>query len=305
MLWGILWPLCNEAFAAPDPAFARADLVLNNLDAATVHRGKRAMLANAPPHILVIDDSPEDIKSVLALLRTQPWRISIASEARQGYQRALALRPDLIVLDVRMPQMDGFTLCRLLREAPATRRVPIIFLSSAGEAQERLEGLSLGGVDYVLKSCPAEEVVARIRIHLQLTWREGSVEVNVAGDARLAPEQLVLRAAIRLIDQNLSELPGLEAIARKVGTHDKRLSAIFREHLGTTVFGYIREARLRRAQELLIAEDIDVQDIAELVGFRSACNFTTAFRERLGMTPSQFRQQARGGELSPRLTDPT
>lgn len=89
-------------------------------------------------------------------------------------------------------------------------------------------------------------------------------------------------------------MPSLAEIARKVGTHDKRLSAIFRERLGSTVFAYVREARLKYAQELLADSTVSVQDIADLVGFRSACNFTTAFRERVGVTPSQFRQRARG-----------
>ena len=246
------------------------------------------------PHILVIDDSPEDIRSLLAILRAQPWRLSIASDPRQGYQRALALRPDLIVLDVRMPGMDGFTLCRLLREAPATQRTPVIFLSSASTVEDRIEGLSLGGVDYVLKPFAAEEVLARIRIHLQLAWRDEVVARVEPAPAMQDPDQVMLRAAMRFIAQNLGELPSLAEIARKVGTHDKRLSSIFREHLGTTVFAYVREARLRKGQELLADSRLSVQDIAELVGFRSACNFTTAFRERQGLTPSQYRQQAQG-----------
>lgn len=249
------------------------------------------------PHILVIDDSPEDIRSLLVILRAQPWRLSLASDPRQGYQRALALRPDLIVLDVRMPGMDGFTLCRLLREAPATRRTPVIFLSSASTVEERLEGLSLGGVDYVLKPFAAEEVLARIRIHLQLAWREGVVTTPEPAAAEQDADQVMLRAAMRFIAQNLGELPSLAEIARKVGTHDKRLSGIFREHLGTTVFAYAREARLRKGQELLADSQLSVQDIAELVGFRSACNFTTAFRERQGLTPSQYRQQAQGAPV--------
>lgn len=61
-----------------------------------------------------------------------------------------------------------------------------------------------------------------------------------------------------------------------------------------TVFAYIRDARLRRGQDLLCESAMSVQDVAELVGFRNACNFTTAFRQRIGMTPSQFRQQALG-----------
>ena len=248
-----------------------------------------AMTAGQRPHILVIDDTPEDIRSLLVLLQVQPWQISVASDARQGYQRALALRPDLIVLDVHMPQMDGFALCRLLREAPATHVTPVIFLTSAGSVPERPEGLSLGAVDYVLKPFEPEEVLARIRIHLQLVRR---------GDASGAPveqlnsEQIVLRAAMRLIEQNLGEMPGLDEIARQVGTHDKRLSAIFRKHLNMTVFAYVREARLRQGQELVATSEMSIQAISELIGFRNACNFTTAFRERLGVTPSQFRQQS-------------
>ncbi|WP_037005204.1 response regulator [Ectopseudomonas composti] len=245
------------------------------------------------PLILVIDDMPEALQTLLQQIRAQGWRLSLASEARQGLQRALALRPDLIVLDVRMPQMDGFTLCRLLREAPATRNTPIIFLTSAGSLEERLEGLEMGGVDYVLKPFEAAEVMARIRIHLQLS-RTGQPQGAIDNPLEPADEEVViLQAAMRLIAQNLADLPSLAEIARKVGTHDKRLSAIFRQHLQTTVFAYVREARLRKGQELLAGSGMSVQDIAELIGFRSACNFTTAFRERQGMTPSQFRQQMR------------
>lgn len=86
-----------------------------------------AAAASESPHILLIDDVPEDIRATLVLLKAQPWRISLASDAHQGYHRALALRPDLIVLDVHMPHMNGFSLCRLLREAPSTGTPPSCF----------------------------------------------------------------------------------------------------------------------------------------------------------------------------------
>ncbi|BBP66950.1 MULTISPECIES: response regulator transcription factor [Pseudomonas] len=246
------------------------------------------------PHILLIDDVPEDIRATLVLLKAQPWRISLASDAHQGYQRALALRPDLIVLDVHMPQMDGFSLCRLLREAPATRQTPILFLSSANSSFERLEGLTVGGVDYIPKSCAPEEVLARIRIHLQLTWRVPPPREANPADPEPEGDEIVLRAAMRWIEEHLDDMPSLVQLAHKVGTHEKRLSRIFREHLGLTVFAYIRDARLRRGQDLLAESAMSVQDVAELVGFRNACNFTTAFRQRIGMTPSQFREQTQG-----------
>ncbi|YAF53264.1 Response regulator [Pseudomonas sp. E141] len=258
---------------------------------------------NNAPHILVIDDSPEELRGLVALLRQQAWRLSMASDARQGYQRTLALKPDLILLDVRMPGMDGFTLCRLLREAPATCRVPVIFLTSAGAVDERLEGLSLGSVDYVLKGCDPHEILARIRIHLQLAWRETVTAQSPEDREPVGSDEVMLRAAMRLIAQHLEEMPSLAQIARKVGTHEKRLSSIFREHLGSTVFAYIREARLRRGQELLAESAMDIQGIADQIGFRSACNFTTAFRERVGMTPSQYRQQAQSKGSAPRAAE--
>lgn len=266
------------------------------------HYDRRAATAQdagaceALPHILLIDDVPEDIRATLILLKTQPWRVSVASDALQGYQRALALRPDLIVLDVHMPHMDGFSLCRLLREAPATRHTPILFLSSANTSLERLEGLAVGAVDYIPKSYAPEEVLARIRIHLQLTWRARPPVQERPAEPAPQGDEIVLRAAMRLIEQQLDDMPSLPSLAQKVGTHEKRLSTIFREHLGLTVFAYIRDARLRRGQALLCESAMSVQDVAELVGFRNACNFTTAFRQRIGMTPSQFRQHSLGNE---------
>lgn len=249
-------------------------------------------LTHHKPHILLIDDCPEDVRSLLLQLSLQPWRISVASDPQQGYQRALALQPDLILLDVRMPKMDGFTVCRLLREAPATCSTPVIFLTSASELDTRLEGFRLGGVDYVLKPFEPEEVLARIRLHLQRVWRTApSSEPLVAVSA----DEVLLRAVLRFIDENLAQLPGLADIARSVGTHEKRLSAIFRQHLGSTVFAHVRQTRLRKGQELLAGSRMSVQDVADLVGFASASNFTTAFREQLGMTPSEFRQRALAG----------
>src|SRR3546814_18103872 len=84
----------------------------------------------------------------------------------QGYQRAQALQPDLILLDVHMPVLNGFNASRLLKNDPATAHIPIIFLTSANDLNDLLEGLTNGGVDYVIKPFEQEEVLARIRIHL-------------------------------------------------------------------------------------------------------------------------------------------
>jgi DNA-binding response OmpR family regulator len=252
----------------------------------------------ASPHILVIDDVPEDIRALLQALRAQPWRVSLATGGQQGYQRAQALSPDLILLDVRMPGMDGFALCRLLQELPQLRHTPILFLTSANTPDERLEGLGQGGVDYILKTCEPAELIARVKIHLRLAGRDAPHAPADQDATPVTHDEVLLRAAMRLIGSRLSEPFTLEQIAVDVGTYEKRLSAIFRQHLGTTVFAWIREERLRKGRGLLLETTLGMQDIAEQVGFRSASNFTTAFRERMGVTPSQYRLAAKLSAVS-------
>ncbi|MGF6495020.1 CheY-like chemotaxis protein [Luteibacter sp. 621] len=247
-------------------------------------------MAAQEPHILVIDDAPEGIRDLLQALRAEPFRVSLATSAAHGYQRAQVLSPDLVLLDVRMPGMDGFTLCRLLQELQPGRDMPVLFLTSAASEEERLAGLSQGAVDYILKSCSPAELLARVRIHLRLT-RRGTLE-DAPHDMPMGRDEVVLRAAMRYIGQRLADSLSLDVIAEAVGTYDKRLSAIFRQRVGTTVFGWIREERLRKSRELLTTTTLGMQDIALEIGFSSAANFATAFRERLGVTPGEYRKAA-------------
>lgn len=253
------------------------------------------------PHILIVDDRLEDVSTLLTLIKNKRWKITLANNGYVGYQRALALAPELIILDVVMPKIDGFAVCRMLRETPSTKNTPIIFLTNAGSPEERLEGFQLGGVDYIIKPFLAEEVLARINIHLQLSGSIHSfnqVELTHIYDAPLSeysPEQIHLKAAIKYIESSLSNTLSLAVIARSAGTHEKRLTAIFRKHLGVTVFGYVRRARLDKAQKLLITTEISITEIAGITGFLESCNFITAFRKEFGCTPKEYRKNSRVG----------
>jgi DNA-binding response OmpR family regulator len=246
--------------------------------------------------ILIVDDSAFEQRVLVDLLSELPYKVSVAFNGLQGYQLALANLPDLILLDVRMPNMDGYTACRLLKANPVTQDIPVIFLSGADADEERIMGLSIGGVDYVSKPFSPGELAARIQVHLDLARRvsdrgrqaSNDAEANTGG-ADSDPDAVIVAAVKRLIADNLATLPGLAEIARSVGTYREKLSQIFREQTGMTVFAFIREARIRRGEELLRDTDMDVQDIALLIGFNNAGNFATAFRERTGITPSAFR----------------
>lgn len=246
--------------------------------------------------ILIVDDSAFEQRLLTDLLSELPYKVSVAFNGLQGYQLALANRPDLILLDVRMPNMDGYTACRLLKANPVTQDIPVIFLSGADADDDRILGLSIGGVDFVSKPFSPGELAARIQVHLNLAKRQHA-PAPVPGpgeapepEAESDPDAVLVNAVKRLIADNLAALPGLAEIARSVGTYREKLSQVFREQTGMTVFGFIREERIRRGEELLKDTDIDVQDIALLIGFNNAGNFATAFRERMGVTPSAYRQ---------------
>jgi DNA-binding response OmpR family regulator len=255
------------------------------------------------PHVLLVDDCDEDLRLLADVLRGAHFRLTTANDGRKGYQRAVVSQPDLILLDVQMPELDGFSACRLLKVDPATQRIPVIFLTARNTPEERLRGLQLGGVDYVSKPALAAEVIARIHIHLNRERSYRGVEAAGVPAAKPAavgdPDESIFQAAAQLIRDSLACLPSVPEIARQLGTHDKRLGQLFRQRVGLTVSAFAAEERIVLARSLLEKTDMSVQNVAQQVGFASAANFTTAFRQRMGMPPVLYRQALREAGHAP------
>jgi len=244
-------------------------------------------------HILLIDDSPDELRLLAETLRDAAFRLSVAFDGVQGYDRAVASSPDLILLDVQMAKMDGFATSRLLKANPATAGIPVIFLSARADVDARLTGLREGGVDYITKPFSPDEVLERVRIHLKLA---SGARLRMAGTApqvddagAAGGDEVLVRAARRYLATRLAEPPSLDALARALGSNERRLSAAFHRYVGLTVFAYVREERMRRARHLLAHTASSIAAIAEEVGFSSAANFSTAFREHTGESPSAYR----------------
>ncbi|WP_457422990.1 response regulator [Roseateles sp. P5_E7] len=239
--------------------------------------------------LLLIDDAPEQLRQLSELL-ARHYRLLHATDGVSGFHRAQAQLPDLILLDLLMPGMDGHAVCRLLKADAATCEIPVIFLSAHANAQQRLDGLRLGAVDYIGKPFLAEEVLARVHVHLP---RAAAAPGPLA--AACDPELAFVHAATRLISEQLATLPSVSQMADQLGLSERRLSTLFRKHLGLTVSGFASEERIRLGCQMLATTPMSVQDIALDVGFANAANFSTAFRERLGLTPQAWRQQQRNG----------
>ena len=118
--------------------------------------------------ILVVDDTPENIQSLGGVLKARGYQVSVATNGRQALAVLEKLRPDLILLDVMMPELDGFETCALIKQAPALRGIPIIFLTARADTADIVRGFELGAVDYVAKPFNAHELLARVNTHLTL-----------------------------------------------------------------------------------------------------------------------------------------
>ncbi|WP_244147295.1 response regulator [Desulfonatronovibrio hydrogenovorans] len=142
------------------------------------------------PQILIVDDSPLNRKLLKVLLGGAGYSTLEAGDGRQAVQEAQKHRPDLILLDVVMPVFDGFQTCAELKANPRTRDIPVIFISSLNDTENIVKGLELGGVDYIGKPFARTEVLARIRVHLELKFaRERLVEAQVSRFADLKEAQ--------------------------------------------------------------------------------------------------------------------
>ena len=155
----------------------------------------------APSRILVIDDDPFSARLVDSVLRAAGFVSSFCCEADKAFETIQQESPDLIILDVVMPQMDGFDICRRVRAHPGLQLTPIIFVTRKGDVEQRVRGLQVGGNDYVAKPFEPQELVARVRSHLQrlaelreMAIRDGLTRCYNNKYFKLRLEQEIVRA---------------------------------------------------------------------------------------------------------------
>lgn len=245
--------------------------------------------------VLLIDDSLTDLRLLMDLMLVRKYTVSVAFDGLKGYEQAVLLKPGLILLDVRMPGMDGFAVCRRLKANPATCFIPVIFLTAATDLAERLEGFSVGGVDYISKPFVEEEVLARVGVHRQLVPLASiPVPDAVAVDTEKSiktRDEVIVGAAQKIMRTQLANPPDLEEIARRVGTNRRRLNEAFQAVCNLPVFGWLREERLREGHYLIAQTDTPISMISEYLGYSTPTNFTKAFRERFGVPPRTLRTE--------------
>jgi PAS domain S-box-containing protein len=120
------------------------------------------------PLILIVDDTPTNLGVLVELLSANHFAVSVAEDGESALEQVEYIRPDLILLDVLMPNLDGYATCERLKALPATRDIPVVFMTGLTDTVNKVKGFRLGAVDYITKPFQHEEVIARITTHLTL-----------------------------------------------------------------------------------------------------------------------------------------
>jgi signal transduction histidine kinase/FixJ family two-component response regulator len=162
----------------------------------------QASTAIAGATILLVDDNVANLGVLTQLLTAQGVRVLVAQQGESGIQIAQRTQPELILLDVQLPGLDGFATCRRLQAEASTAAIPVLFMTARTEAADKLKGFAAGGVDYITKPFQEEEVLARVRAHLRLRQLTHHLQ---AQNIQLQDAQASLRTANAELERRVAE----------------------------------------------------------------------------------------------------
>jgi two-component system, OmpR family, response regulator MprA len=180
--------------------------------------------------VLVVDDEPAVRESIERVLRHDGFEVAVASDGREAIRRLAVVRPDVVLLDVLMPQIDGLEVCRRMRDTGD--RTPVLMLTARDAVNDRVAGLEAGADDYLAKPFALEELLARVRALLRRSGWEGDRQVLRFGDLQLDPAAHEVARGERRIELSLTEFLLLELFLH----HPRQV--LTREVIFDRVWGY-------------------------------------------------------------------
>jgi len=293
-------PLASVSDEAPPPV-ERAPGLPGEEGVAESVASKKGSLPAGKAIVLLVEDN-EDFRFYLKDNLKALYTVVEASNGNEGWKKALASHPNLIVSDVSMPYMDGITLTRQLKGDKRTAHIPVILLTALTEQGQQLAGLETGANDYITKPFDFELLLAKIRNLLDLsqtlkTTYTKQISVATAPVAEVHSEsadEKLMREAVACIEANLDnpEL-SVEFLSKQLVMSRTTLYNKMLELTGETPVEYIRNIKLDKASVLLQRQDLTISEIAYKVGFSSPNYFARVFKAKYRMLPSEYAQQFR------------
>lgn len=247
------------------------------------------------PLVLLIEDNA-DVAQYLRLALEHRYQCIHALDGQEGVDMAWAEIPDLIISDVMMPKMDGFELCRLLKNDERSNHIPIILLTAKVDFEDKIAGLAQGADAYLAKPFAEEELLIRMENLLDLRKQlQHKFSQTLLTDTSFGTKQAQIKDPflekldLTILDHLEKENFGSEELAKALFLSRSQLHRKIKALTGKSTSIYLRMTRLREAQKLLSNTRLSISEIAYKVGFKSPVYFTQIYKDTFGVPPSERR----------------
>ena len=269
---------------------------LVSADGPTPHEGKEGneKWANGGfPLVLIVEDNT-DMRRYMRTSLDSNYRVIESANGEEGMQKATEILPDIIISDVMMPKMDGFTFCAQLKTDERTSHIPVILLTAKAGADQKIAGLETGADDYVTKPFDAKELLARVK---NLIDQRRKLRERFAREVKLKPAEIAitsaderfLNKAMEVVEAHIPDHTfTAELFAKEMYLSQMQLHRKIKSLTNRSPWEFVRTIRLERASQLLRKQAGTIGEIAFEVGYSDPSHFADAFRKQFGVSPSEF-----------------
>lgn len=252
--------------------------------------------------ILIVDDEPEIARYIISELGDR-YKFDHAVNGKEGLKMLLTDEFDLVICDMMMPEMDGLTLLKHIKDNPNISEIPVIMLTSKAEVEYKLEGLRNGADAYIAKPFDMEELHIQIdnlivnvrrlkgKFSGALKQEDRVEQVEVKGN-----DDALMERIMRSVNANFSDPDyNVDTMANDVGISRAQLHRKMKEITGVSTGKFLRNLRMEQAARLLREGKINVSQIADRVGYADQAHFSTAFKTHFGQSPSEYAESHKEG----------
>lgn len=243
------------------------------------------------PLILIVEDN-RDVVYYLRSCLQKYYRLEVAENGQEGIDKALEIIPDLIISDIMMPEVDGYTLCDTLKKDERSNHIPIVLLTAKADHASKIKGLQKGADAYLAKPFNQEELLVRLqqllelRRKLQLKYKSENFAIETATQKE---DEFVIRVRQLIMDHLDDDSYSIPLLSRDLQINRVHLHRKIKALTGKTAAHFIRQIRLQEGRRLLLNTDLHISEIAYNIGFKDPAYFTRVFTELYGESPSAMR----------------